>query len=304
MNGGGLRSLTMASEQMQAIAEMIRSQPVLSGAPVEELRANMEAMSTVVPPPDDVRFEPVDAGGVPGEWVTAPDARTDAALLYLHGGGYAIGSIATHRLLASSISRAAGLRVLLIDYRLAPEHPHPAAVEDATAAYRWLLGQGIDPATVAVAGDSAGGGLTMATLVALRDAGDPMPACAVPMSPWVDLTQSGESYATRADLDPMCTETGLKEMADWYLAGQDPTTPTASPLHADLSGLPPLLVQVGDHEVLLDDAVRLVERARQAGVDATCHIGEGCFHVYQAFPVPEAEEAIASLAAFVRGHLA
>jgi acetyl esterase/lipase len=293
----------MASEQMRAIADLIRSQPVLSGAPIEELRANMEAMAAVAPPPDDVAYEPVDAGGVPGEWVTAPGARTDAAILYLHGGGYAIGSITTHRMLAANISRAAGVRVLLIDYRLAPEHPHPAAVDDAAGAYRWLLGQGIDARNLAIAGDSAGGGLTVATLLALRDAGTPLPACAVPISPWVDMAQSAESYTTRGDLDPMVSAVGLKQMADWYLAGQDQKTPLASPVHADLSGLPPLLVQVGDHEVLLDDSIRLVERAKQAGVDATCEIGEECFHVYQAFPVPEAEEAIARLAAFVRSHL-
>jgi acetyl esterase/lipase len=241
---------------------------------------------------------------VPAEWVTAPGARSDAAVLYLHGGGYAIGSIATHRMLAANISRAAGLRVLLIDYRLAPEHPHPAAVDDATAAYRWLLAQGLTADNLAISGDSAGGGLTVATLLALRDAGDPLPACAVPMSPWVNLDQSAESYTTRGDLDPMVSAVGLKQMADWYLAGQPVETPLASPFHADLSGLPPLLVQVGDHEVLLDDATGLVERAKRAGVDATCEVGEGCFHVYQAFPVPEATEAIGRLAAFVNKHLA
>jgi acetyl esterase/lipase len=206
-------------------------------------------------------------------------------------------------MIAANISRAAGVRVLLIDYRLAPEHPHPAAVDDATAAYRWLLAQGLDAGKLAISGDSAGGGLTVASLLALRDAGDPLPACAVPMSPWLDLELTGASFDTRADLDPMCSHTGLKEMADWYLAGQDARTPTASPIHADLAGLPPLLVQVGDHEVLLDDSVRLVDRAKQAGVDATLEIGEECFHVYQAFPVPEADEAIARLAAFVRGHI-
>jgi epsilon-lactone hydrolase len=288
---------------MRTIKELIRSQPVLTGAPVEQLRANMEAMATVVPPPADVTYEPVDAGGIPAEWVTAPDARTDAAILYLHGGGYAIGSIATHRLIAANISRVAGVRVLLINYRLAPEHPHPAAVDDATTAYRWLLAQGLAPGNIAVSGDSAGGGLTVATLLALRDAGDPLPACAVPMSPWVDMAQSADSYTTRCDLDPMCTAAGLKEMADWYLAGQDQKTPLASPVHADLSGLPPLLVQVGDHEVLLDDSVRLVERANAAGVDATLEVEEEGVHVFQAFPVPEAEEAIARLAAFVRRHI-
>ena len=293
----------MASEQMRTIKELIRSQPVLTGAPVEQLRANMDAMATVVPPPADVAYEPVDAGGVPAEWVAAPDARTDAALLYLHGGGYAIGSIATHRMIAANISRAAGVRVLLIDYRLAPEHPHPAAVEDAAAAYRWLLTQGLEPGNLAISGDSAGGGLTVATLLALRDEGEPLPACAVPLSPWVDMEQSAESYSTRCDLDPMCSAAGLKEMAEWYLAGQDQRTPLASPVHADLSGLPPLLVQVGDHEVLLDDSVRLVERAKAAGVDATLEVEDEGIHVFQAFPVPEAEEAIARLAAFVRRHI-
>ena len=288
---------------MRMIAEVIRTQPVLTGASVEQLRANMEAMAGVAPVPDDVALEPVDAGGVPAEWVTAADARTDAAVLYLHGGGYAIGSIATHRLLAANISRAAGVRVLVIDYRLAPEHPHPAAVDDATAAYRWLLAQDLAPTNVAISGDSAGGGLTVATLIALRDAGAPLPACAVPLSPWLDMELSGASFDSRAELDPMCSHAGLKEMADWYLAGQEARTPTASPIHADLSGLPPLLVQVGDHEVLLDDSVRLVERAKAAGVDATLEIGEECFHVYQAFPVPEADEAIARLAAFVRRHI-
>ncbi|MEY2569202.1 MAG: epsilon-lactone hydrolase [Actinomycetota bacterium] len=293
----------MASEEMRNLAELIRSAPVLTGAPVEQLRANMEAMATVVPPPADVAYESVDAGGVPAEWVTAPGARTDAVILYLHGGGYAIGSINTHRMLAANISRAAGLRVLLIDYRLAPEHPHPAAVEDATAAYRWLLSQGIDAAKLAISGDSAGGGLTVATLLALRDAGDPLPACAAPMSPWVDMEQSAESYTTRGELDPMVSAVGLKEMADWYLAGQDTRTPYASPVHADLKGLPPMLVQVGDHEVLLDDAITLVERINDAGGDAMCEVGEECFHVYQAFPVPEATEAIARLAAFVTSHI-
>ena len=288
---------------MRMMTDLIRAQPPLTGQTVEQLRADIETMTAIMPPPADVAFEQVDAGGVPAEWVTAPDARTDAAILYLHGGGYAIGSIDTHRNLASNISRAAGLRVLVIDYRLAPEHPHPAAIEDATAAYRWLLAQGLEADNIAISGDSAGGGLTVATLLALRDGGDPLPACAVPLSPWVDMEQSAESYSTRCDLDPICTATGLKEMADWYLAGQDARTPLASPVHADLSGLPPLLVQVGDHEVLLDDSVRLVDRAKAAGVDATLEVEEEGIHVYQAFPVPEAEEAIARLAAFVRRHI-
>jgi len=226
-------------------------------------------------------------------------------VLYLHGGGYAIGSIKTHRALAANISKAAGVRVLLIDYRLAPEHPHPAAVDDAVTAWRWLLRQGLDPSRMVISGDSAGGGLTMATLIALRDAGEALPACAVPISPWVEMEAVSESWTTRAEADPMVHIEGLKLMADWYLNGQDPRAPLASPLHADLSGLPPLLVQVGDAEVLLDDSTRLVEKAKAAGVDATCDVIPDGIHVMHAFAplVPEATAAIDRLAAFVRQHL-
>jgi acetyl esterase/lipase len=295
----------MASEQLRTVVALLQANPLPDDAPLEELRQWLETLATVTPPADDVWFEPVDAGGVPAEWAVAPVARADAAILYLHGGGYALGSIATHRRLAGEISRAAGARVLLIDYRLAPEHPHPAAVDDSTAAYRWLLEQGFDPARISIAGDSAGGGLTMATLLALRDAGAPLPACAVPISPWVEMEAGAESYTTRAALDPMLSAEGIKRMADWYLAGQDMRAPLASPLHGDLTGLPPLLVQVGDAEVLLDDSTRLVEKARAAGVDATCEVGPDCIHVWHALPgVPEAEEAIGRLGSFIRGHLA
>ena len=290
------------SEQLSNIIELLRANQVVDPGTVHDMRARIESFTAPVDP--HIETEPVDAGGVPSEWVRAPDARRDGAILYLHGGGYAIGSINTHRGLAGRISEASGLPVLVIDYRLAPEHPHPAAVEDAVAAYRWLLAQGLSPERLAIAGDSAGGGLTIAALVALRDSGDALPACAVPISPWVDMEVSAESCTTRAEADPMVTPEALKRMADWYMNGQDLRTPLASPLHADLSGLPPMLVQVGDAEVLLDDATRLVERAKAAGVDATCEVAEECIHVWHVFPgVPESDAAVARLGQFVKGHV-
>ena len=295
----------MASEELVNVIAVLRSRPVVDGATVEDMRAGMDALIGAAPLPEGATFDTVDVDGVPGEWVAAPGAAPDKAVLYLHGGGYAIGSIATHRHLGANISLATGARVLLIDYRLAPEHPHPAAVDDAVTAWRWLLRQGLDPARMVISGDSAGGGLTVATLVALRDAGDPLPACAVPISPWVELEALSESWTTRAEADPMVHSDGLKLMADWYLDGQDPRTPLAAPLHADLSGLPPMLVQVGDAEVLLDDSTRLVEKARAAGVDATCEVIPEGIHVLHAFAplVPEATDAIARLAVFVRRHI-
>jgi acetyl esterase/lipase len=295
----------MASEQLQNVMALLRANPLPADAELGDLRQWLEVFATATPPGDDVTFEVVDAGGVPGEWVTAAGARVGTAVLYLHGGGYALGSIATHRRLAGEVSRSAQARVLLIDYRLAPEHPHPAAVDDAVTAYRWLLGQGFTPENLAISGDSAGGGLTLATLLALRDGNIPLPACAVPISPWTDMEASGDSHTSRAELDPMVNTEGLKRMADWYLNGQDMRLPLASPLHADLTGLPPLLVQVGDAEVLLDDATRFVDKAKRAGVDATCEVAADCPHVWHALPgVPESEEAIARLGSFMRGHLA
>jgi monoterpene epsilon-lactone hydrolase len=224
-------------------------------------------------------------------------------VLYLHGGGYVIGSPRSHRHLAAAIARAAGARALLLDYRRAPEHPFPAAVDDALAAYRWLLeSAGVAPGHVVVAGDSAGGGLTVATLLAARDAGLPQPAAGVCISPWADLTCSLGSYTTKAAVDPV-VDTGLvQKMATAYLGAADPRTPLASPLHADLRGLPPLLVQVGGDEVLLDDARELAARAKRAGVDATLEVWDAMVHVWHWFlpMLDEAPAAIDRIGAFVR----
>jgi acetyl esterase/lipase len=252
-----------------------------------------------------VRFEPVDAGGVPAEWTAAPGARTDRTLVYLHGGGYCLGSVATHRSLVARLSRAARVRVLSVDYRLAPEHPHPAAVEDAVAALRFAYASGLDPARVAVGGDSAGGGLAVAALLALRDRGLPLPAAGVCISPWTDLSASGASVRTRADLDPLVDADDLACLAAAYLGGRDPRAPLASPLFADLRGLPPLLVHVGTAEILLDDATRLAENARDAGVDVELEVWDDMIHVWHAFAdlLPEGVQAIEGIATFLEKRL-
>lgn len=292
----------MASQELQTILQMFKAQPmVAAAATVEEQRAGINAMAAMNPLPADVQSTKVDASGVPAEWISAPGADAKRVVLYLHGGGYVIGSIDSHRELVARISRSSGARGLAIDYRMAPEYPFPAAVDDAVAAYRWLLGQGIAASGIALAGDSAGGGLTIATLVALKQAGEPMPAAAVCFSPWVDLEGIGESMTARDALDPIVHKEGLAAMAAMYLDGTDPRTPLAAPLYADLSGLPPLLIQVGTAETLFDDSTRIVARARAAGVDVTLEEWDDLFHVFQAFAMlPEAREATDKAGAFIR----
>lgn len=297
----------MASPQLQTVIEGFKAlgARMAQAKDLREMRAVMEEMS-MFPSAAETRCTPVDAGGVRAEWVAAPGAAEDRVVLYLHGGGYVMGSVNTHRELAARLSRAAGARVLVLDYRLAPEHPFPAAVEDATAAYRWLLSQGIKPNRVVVAGDSAGGGLTLATLLALRDAKDPLPAAGVCISPWTDMEGAGASMTTRAKADPIVQKEMLLNMAKLYLGGKDPKTPLAAPLHADFRGLPPLLVQVGDAETLLDDATRVAERAKAAGVKVDLEVWDEMIHVWHLFaPVlPEGQQAIDKIGKFVREHVA
>nr|ADM67446.1 esterase MY09-2 [uncultured bacterium] len=284
---------------------MMRSGPNFAGLSVEEQRKGMEEIASQFPPADDVKCEPVDAAGVPAQWISAPDADPERVIYYLHGGGYVIGSVSTHRDIISRIARASGARALAIDYRLAPEHPFPAAVEDSTAAYRWLLSTGADPARTVIAGDSAGGGLTVATLIALRDAGDPLPAAAVCLSPWIDMEALGESMTTKADADPTVERQGLLQMAKAYLGDAHPRTPLAAPLYADLTGLPPLLIHVGTAETLLDDSTRLAERASAAAVDVTLEPWDDMIHVWQYFAamLPEGQQAIERIAGFIGEHI-
>ena len=290
----------MASPELEVVIGMLRSASPLQGGTLLEKRGRMELQATLAPPPADVRYEPIDAGAVPAEWTAAPGARSDRALVYLHGGGYCLGSIATHRSLVARVSRETGMRVLSVGYRLAPEHPHPAAVEDAVAAYRFVLGQGLAPAQVALAGDSAGGGLVVAALLAARDAGLPLPAAGAGISPWLDLTLSGASMRSKAPEDPMLTPDDLRMFAEAY-AGASLRAATASPLFADLAGLPPLLLQVGSAEVLLDDSTRFTEAARKSGVEVSLRVWDDMIHVWHAFAdlLPEGAQAVRQLAAFL-----
>ena len=289
------------SQALQDIITALRSRPIPMDVSWADRRKAMEDWQTALAMPADVKTQPVDAGGVRAEWIWRPDSDLDRAILYLHGGGYAIGSIATHRYLMQSVSKASGARVLGIDYRLAPENPFPAAVEDAVTAWRWMLAQGLEPQRGAIAGDSAGGGLTLATLIALRDRGVALPAAAALLSPWTDLAGTGASVKSKAAEDPMVTEAGLHAMAEAYLGSADARDPLASPLYAKLSGLPPLLIQVGTAEILLDDATRVAERARAAGVEVTLEPWDDMVHVFQMFPsLAESSQAIAKIGDFVR----
>ncbi len=296
----------MPSPQLDKVLHMLEMRRQASGVArpgVAERRAGMDAFFGSLGATPGVSSEKVDAGGVPAEWVSAPGASADRAVLYLHGGGYNAGSPASHRELAGRLSAASGGRVLSLDYRLAPEHPFPAAVDDATAAYRWLLAQGVEPGRAAIGGDSAGGGLTVAAMVALRDAGDPLPAAGVCLSPWVDLEASGESMTSRAKRDLMVGREGLLDSASAYLAGADARTPLAAPIYADLRGLPPLLIQVGTSETLYDDSVRLDERARAAGIDVTFDVWEEMVHVWHLFApiLPEGQRGIEAIGEFLKG---
>lgn len=269
---------------------------------IAERRARMERMARRSPPPPEARFEGADADGVRAEWVSGPGAGRDHALVYLHGGGYYGGSLTTHREIAARVSLAAGAPVLLLDYRLAPEHPFPAAVEDATRAYRWLLSKGFPAGRLAVAGDSAGGGLAVSAMLDLKASGDPLPAAGVCLSPWFDLALTGESIESRASADPILRPSDLPFVAKCYLGSADPRTPAASPLYGDLAGLPPILIQVGTDEILLDDSRRFAERAGRAGVTVRLDTWEEMFHVWQAYArlIPEARRAIARIGAFLR----
>lgn len=296
----------MASPQLKTITDMLKARGNRSELDITALRTGIEAAGQMFGPEQGTATEPVDAGGVPGEWIIGPDATDAATIYYLHGGGHTIGSIASHRGLISRLSKASGARALAIDYGLAPERPYPAGLDDSLAAYRWLLAQGVEPSTVVIAGDSAGGNLALATLLALKDAGDPLPAATVLLSPWTDLEGTGESMVARKDLDPMITPDPLNGVGQMYANGASLRDPLVSPLYGDLASLPPMLIHVGDHEVLLDDSTRLAERAKAAGVDTNLDVWPEMIHVWQFFApmLPEATEAIGKIGAFIRSHMA
>ena len=299
----------MPSHAMQDVIDGLREQRKAGAgqAPptLAERRATFAPAGRPHPMPDDVQVTEVTAGGVPAYWLDAPGTDAGRVLIFLHGGGFEFGSVRSDGELAARLGRAAGMRVLFPEYRLAPEHHFPAAIDDVIAAYRWLrTDQRLRASSVAVAGDSAGGGLAVGLLVAIRDAGEALPAAAALMSPTVDLTSSGASMTERVDQDPISTPAMLRQFAADYLAGADPRTPLASPLFASLTGLPPLLVLVGTADLLLSDSERLAAKADQAGVDVTVEIGEGLPHVYPLMlGTPEAAEATEEVGKFLRARL-
>jgi epsilon-lactone hydrolase len=294
----------MADAEIAALRAKLASRP--RSADYRQRRLDIDARGREYGVPADVSVEPVSANGVRAEWISTPGAADDAAILYLHGGGYVIGSLDSHRHLVAEAGREAGCWALALDYRLAPEYPFPAAVDDAVAAYRYLLGRGIKPGRIAIAGDSAGGGLVVSAMVAIRDAGLPTPGCGWCISPWVDMEAVGDTMTSKAETDPTVQKLGILDMARLYLNDADPRSPLAAPLYADLKGLAPLLIQVGACETLLDDAVRLAKAAGAADVYVDLQIWPEMIHVWHLFhpELSAGKKAIAAGGAFVHAHTA
>ncbi len=290
----------MSDSEITMLRAALASRPRASE--IAEMRRNIDQRGKEYGVAADVTVQPVDANGVRAEWTSTPDADAASAILYLHGGGYVIGSLDSHRHVAAEAGRAAEVRTLALDYRLAPEYPFPAPVEDTLAAYRYLLTNGIKPNRIALAGDSAGGGLVVGALLAIREAGLPLPACGWCISPWVDMEALGGSFVDRAMTDPTVQKATIEMMAQWYLGGADPRHPHAAPLYGDLRGLPPLLIQVGAAETLLDDSISLARRAGIADVVVDLQIWPEMIHVWHLyFPVLAAgRRAIAAGGSFVR----
>jgi acetyl esterase/lipase len=296
----------MSQQEINAVVQLLRTGPLSFEDDPAVIRPILEETLGAMPVGEGVTFEEVLLGRIPAVLSTGPGDTGTGTVLYLHGGAYVAGSPAGYRAFWSNIAEAAGTRGVAPRYRLAPEHPFPAAVEDAVDAYRGLLEQGTDPTTVALVGDSAGGGLALAALVAARNAGLPMPAAAVLFSPWTDLGCARDSMSSRDTQDPSLTPLGLRRCAAAYLASTAPTAPLASPVHADLRGLPPTLIQVGTAEVLLDDATAVAVRAAECDVRVTLDVWPGMFHDFPAFgfAISECREALAQVGAFIAGHLA
>lgn len=290
----------MSDPEIGALRAKILARPVTTD--IGERRKNMDTRGLAYTLASDVAVEKVSADGVPGEWTETPGVARDAAILYFHGGGYVIGSLDSHRHMVSEAGRAANCVALALDYRLAPEHPFPAPVEDAVTAYRYLLAHGFKPERVALAGDSAGGGLVVAAMVAIREACLPQPGCGWALSPWIDMEAIGESMESKAAADPSVQKPGILEMARLYLGGADPRSPLAAPLYADLTGLAPLLIQVGAAETLLDDAVRLAQTAGAADVFVDLQIWPEMVHVWPLYwpELKAGKRALDDAGAFVR----
>lgn len=298
-------SETKGSAEMAAVAQAIRdNRDSVGEQSVQQQRLAMEQQQRALPMPAGVDARDATIAGVPCRWFSATGQDDAPVLVYYHGGGYVIGSLDSHSELCSRLALTCNVRVLSVGYRLAPEHPFPAGLDDCVAVTRDLSQREASAGGVFVGGDSAGGGMALSVMLRMRAAGDALPRAAVLYSPWTDLTSSGESYSSRAELDPMIEAARIGSMAGLYAADAPLDDPLVSPLHADLAGLPPLLIQVGDHEVLLSDSTVLASRARDAGVSVTLETYPGAFHVFQAVPgLPETESALLATAAFLARYL-
>ncbi len=291
----------MTHEPIDQVVQLLRERFSVPAKTIAEVRERFEQLAAELPPAEvPATLDGVDAGGVPGIWVSTPQANRDEVILFLHGGGYNCGSTYVYTDFMTRLSHACGARVLGIDYRLAPEHKFPAALDDAVTAYRWLLTQ-CAPHQITFVGDSAGGGLGLCTLVALRDSGEPLPARAICLSPWTDLEGLGESVKTKDKSDPWIRGDRITLSSRLYVKETDYRNPLAAPLHADPTGLPPLLILVGSEETLLDDSTRFAEKAQRAGVDVTLEIWDGMIHVWPFFAgiLPEGMLAFQRMGGFI-----
>ncbi|PCJ36203.1 MAG: alpha/beta hydrolase [Cellvibrionales bacterium] len=288
----------MLVSEIESVIEQLKANPL--GGTLEEMRAQFDGMAS--PVAADVDVKAIDAAGVPCELHTPPGADTSRIIMYVHGGGYVIGSLSSHRAVVAELARASGCQALAVDYRLAPEHVYPAAVDDSICAYLWLLSNGYNADKIVIAGDSAGGGLTIGTLLALREGKHPLPAAGVCISPWTDLEATGETYQSRKDIDPMVSYELIEPMGKMYIGTGDIKSHTASPIHADLTGLPPLLIQVGSAETLYSDSETLTKNGKAAGVEVTLEEWQDMIHVWHLFfpQLTDGRKAISRIGEYVK----
>ena len=298
----GQATVNALYHQFSKISDRLKANPNME---LEHMRFLLDELHVLTAEPTGVTYEEVDAGGVPAIFVRPIDAAPDRVIVYTHGGGCVTNSAHSHRKLAGHLAKAAGVHALVLDYRLAPENQFPAQLEDAVTAHRWLRRQGYTPAHTATAGDSAGGNLAITTVLKLRDLNEPLPAAVIAFSPWTDMESLGESFETNSKSDALVSRDMSAMMAGMYLGDASHTDPLANPLHADLTGFPPVFVTVGDAEALMDDGERFVNRAKAASVDAVLEYGRGQQHIYQimAGKSPEADASIANAATWLRPRL-
>ncbi len=289
----------MLSHESIEIRKTIKKGSVFTLIPPSIKRKAWEKIMLTIPLPENIIIEKKSIHNIPTEWISNKNNTNEKIIIHLHGGGFTSGSCITHREFASKIVNASGKTVILIDYSLAPEHPFPAALNECVLIYNWLISEYTKAENIIIGGDSAGGGLTLSMLLTFKEQSLPMPYCTYLISPWVDLTLSGESYTTRRKNDPMIIKIGLKKDVKYYLKNSNAKDPLVSPIFGNLTGLPPMLIHVGKDEILLSDSIQLAEKAKAEGVKVKLEVWEDLWHVFHAYPIPEANEAIKNIAHFI-----